>query len=106
MRRIARRLGGDGGKIELFRQFAGRLHGFQRADDLADEMAVGVQIGGVLPIREFCHPSAAKVVQGRRKGPSPFGLGMAALSLLIQVEQPLVLIEGEAVGHAGDVVGH
>ena len=42
MRRIARRLGGDGGEIERGRQFAGRLHGPERAFDLADEMAVGV----------------------------------------------------------------
>ena len=39
---IARRLGRDGGKIELRRQFAGRLHGTQGGLDLADEMAVRV----------------------------------------------------------------
>ena len=58
VRRIARRLGGDGGKIELFRQFAGRLHGAERAFDLADEMAVGVHAAGYCLFREFCHPSA------------------------------------------------
>src|SRR5580704_4616607 len=36
----------------------------------------------------------------RRRGPWANDDG-----LFIQIEQPLVLVEGEAVGHAGDVVG-
>ena len=55
MRRIARRLGRDRGEIQRRRQLARRLHGPERAFDLADEMAVGVHGARVLPIRRLCH---------------------------------------------------
>ncbi len=53
MRGIARRLGRNGGKIELFRQFTRGLHGLERRDDLADEMTVGIHAPGIAESAPF-----------------------------------------------------
>ena len=55
MRRIARRLDGEAGEIELGRQFARSLHGPQRGLDLTDEMTVGIHGAGYCLIRQVCH---------------------------------------------------
>ena len=53
VRRVARRLGGDGGKVEVFGQLAGGLHGFQGRDDLADEVTIGVHARGIAHSSNF-----------------------------------------------------